>query len=75
MVEKGIKEGICRSINIYAKANDAIWKIIWKKSYMEDYDKNKESPYLKYWDVNNVNGWAILQKVDVSGFNCIEDLS
>ena len=22
--------------------------------YMKDYDKNKESSYLKYWDVNNV---------------------
>ena len=21
--------------------------------YMKDYDKNKESSYLKYWDVNN----------------------
>ena len=24
--------------------------------YMKDYDKNKESPYLNYWDVKNLYG-------------------
>ena len=27
--------------------------------YMKEYDKNKESLYLKYWYVNNSYGWAI----------------
>ena len=45
MVEKGIREGICRSIKRYAKPNN---------KYMKDYDKNKESSYLKYWDVLNL---------------------
>ena len=44
MAEKEIREGICHAIHRYAKANN---------KYMKDYDQNKESSYLKYWDVNN----------------------
>ena len=43
MVES-IRGGICHSIYRYAKANN---------KYMKDYDKNKESSYLQYLDVNN----------------------
>ena len=43
MVEKGIRGGLCHSIYWYTKA---------KSKYMKDYDKNKESSYLKYWGVN-----------------------
>ena len=50
MVEKGIKREICHSIYRYAKANN---------KYMEKYDKNKESSYLQYWNVNILYGWAI----------------
>ena len=48
MVEKGIRREICHSIYRYTKANN---------KYMKDYDKNKESLYLQYWDVNNLYGW------------------
>ena len=54
MVEKAIKGGICHSIYRYAKANN---------KYMKDYDKNKELPYFQYWDVNNLYGWAMSQKL------------
>ena len=38
---------------------------------MKDYDKNKESSYLKYSDVNNLYGWAM----PVNGFKWVENAS
>ena len=43
--------------------------------YMQDHDKNKESLYLKYWDVNNLYGWAISQRLPVDSFKCVENIS
>ena len=43
---------------------------------MKDYDKNKESPYIQYWDVNNFdNGWAMSQKLLVNNFEWINHTS
>ena len=39
MVEKRVRGGTCDAIHRYAKVNN---------EYMKDYDKNKESSYLKY---------------------------
>ena len=36
-------------------------------------DKNKESSYLQYWNVNNLYGWAMLQKLQVNNFVWIKD--
>ena len=43
-----------------------------KNKYMRDYDKNKE---LSYLHVNNLDGWAMSQKLSVNNFECIEDIS
>ena len=40
---------------------------------MNDHDKSKESSYLKCWDVNNLYGRAVSQKLPVSNFKLIED--
>ena len=42
---------------------------------MKDYDKNKESPYLKYLNSNNLYGWAMSQKLPINNFEWIEDTS
>ena len=47
MAEKDIRGEICRSIYRYAKFNN---------KYIKDYDKNKKSSYLQYWNVNNLYG-------------------
>ena len=51
--------GICHSIYQYAKANN---------KDMKDYDKNKESSYIQYWDLNNLYGWAMSQMLPVNSF-------
>ena len=40
---------------------------------MKNYDK--ESSYLKYWDINNLYGWTVLQKLPANKFEWIEDNS
>ena len=36
---------------------------------------NKESWYLHYWDITNLYGWAMPQKVPVDGFKWVENTS
>ena len=66
MVEKEISGGICNSIYQHAKAN---------KEYKKDYFQNKESSYIHYWDVNNLYGWAMSQKLPVNKFELIKHTS
>ena len=42
---------------------------------MKNYEKNKESSYLQYWDVNNLYRLAMPQKLLVNNFEWIEDTS
>ena len=62
MVEKGIRGGVCISINEYLKTNIA---------YMKDYDENKESLHLKYWNINILHGWEMSQKVLINNFKWV----
>ena len=57
MVEKGVRGGICEAIDRYVNANDKC---------MKKYDKNKESTYLKQWDINNLYGWKMPQNLTVN---------
>ena len=59
MIEKRIRSGICQPIHSYAKANN---------KYIKNYDKNNESSYIEYLEVNNLYGWAMSQKLPVNGF-------
>ena len=42
---------------------------------MKGNDKNKELSYIQYWDVNNLYGWAMSQKLQVNNFEWIKDTS
>ena len=66
IIEKGIRGGMCHAIHWYVKATN---------KYMKDDDKNKESSYLKHWNINNSYGWAMFQNLPVNKFNWIKDSS
>ena len=63
MVEKGIRGGICHSIQRYAKANN---------KYMKIYNKDAESSYIQYLDANNLYGWAMSRKLPTNGFKWLD---
>ena len=53
-------------LSIYKKANN---------KYMNDYDENKESSYIKYWGVNNLYGLEMSQKLPVNKLAWIKGIS
>ena len=55
LVENVITDGLCYSINKYAKANN---------KYIKDYDTSKESSYLKYLDVSKFVWLGNITKID-----------
>ena len=59
MVEQVIRGGICHVIYRYAKPNN---------KYMKNYNKDKEEEFLQYLADNSLYGWAMSQKLPVSGF-------
>ena len=64
-VEKGIRDVICQAIHWFAKANNY---------YIRDYDYDKESTYLVYWNVSNLYRWTLLRKLSVEDFRWRKDM-
>ena len=67
MIEKviicHIKGGIFHAVNRFVKTNN---------KYIKNYYKKKDD--LKYWNVNNLCGWTMLQKLHVNNFNWVADI-
>ena len=40
---------------------------------MNDYDENKGSSYINYWNADNLYGWVMQQKLLVNNFEWIKD--
>ena len=59
MVKKDFRGEICRAVHRYLKANN---------NYIKYYNQSTELPYLMYWDVRNLYGWAMTQKLPADGF-------
>ena len=66
MVEKGIPGGICQAKHRYGKANNI---------YMKNYDKSIISSCLMYLDASNWYGLAMSQKLAVTGFKWVKNVS
>ena len=60
IVEKGIRDGMSHATQRHAITNN---------KYMRDYNLNKESSYLKYWDVDNLYGWKICRSYLMITYN------
>ena len=61
-----VKGRICQATHRHPKASN---------KYKKNYDKNIESSYIEYLDVNNLYGWTMSQKLPTNGFKWVEDLS
>ena len=66
MIEEGIRGGITQVSHGYAEVNN---------KYMKSYDKNEESSFLMYLDVNNLYGCPVTEKLPVGGFKWVKNTS
>ena len=69
-----IKNVLEQYITVYYQCIIYVYQYVKSNNkYIKDYDKNKESAYLHYWDVINLYDWAILQTFPLINFEWIKD--
>ena len=66
MIESGMHGGVCHVICSYAEANNKC---------MDNYDENKESSFLPYFDANNLYGCPMTGNLPVGGFKWMKNAS
>ena len=66
MFEKGFRGGITHVSKRYVEANN---------KYINDYNPDKPSKFIKYLDANNLYGWAMSQRLPTQGFKWLKDLT
>jgi hypothetical protein len=62
MIESGVRGGLTQSVTRYVKANN---------KFLPDYDAEKESVFLGYFDANNLYGWAMSRPLPYGDFKWI----
>ena len=60
---------------MYQRCNEARCLLILKANnkYIKDCHRNEEFSYFNYWDVNNLNGWVMPQKLTKDDFKLLEN--
>ena len=61
-----MRSGTCHAIYWYVNADN---------EYLKNYEKKKESSYIKYKDVNNLYRWSMSQRLPVNDFKWVDEPS
>ena len=64
-IEKGIRGGISQISNKYKCANNPL---------IENYDSSKPTNFLQYLDMNNLYGYAMIQKLPIGSFRFLSNM-